>query len=244
MSPKEDPWRILMLYPLCLRESCQSFAILASQSRLRDCYVVARTILETSIAYCFIAAGGKSRAERAWRHALQKAYRDLRREIVINDRVLRLEHHGHRHPRELPEVVEALEEFSARGGQELRHWTPENLHQQIEEIDRVYGSEVSDNLLFALVAIFRHSSEIAHGTYFGAMFALGIADPEGPPSSPDEIVKRKSEHIAMMYLMLGGCIDSVLRVTHLDYPMPDALKASEEALAEVRKQPWASSSAA
>ena len=240
MAPEDDPWKTLMLYPFCLRESCKSFGVLASRGSLRDCYVIARTVLETAVTYCFIAAGGKEIAARAWRHALQKSYRDLSREMTINDRLLKFQHHGHRQPAEVPGVAEALEEFSTRAGKEQRRWTSENLREQVEAIDRAYGPYVSDSLVFALVAIFRHSSEITHGTYFGALFALGFTEPGGTPASPEDITRRRNEHIGMLCLMLGLCIDSVIRVTDRVYPMQEALTASDEALAHVRRQQWAS----
>jgi hypothetical protein len=51
----------------------------------RDCFGIARTINETAINICYTLAMGDEVAERAERHAHQKAYRDLHRESAIGD---------------------------------------------------------------------------------------------------------------------------------------------------------------
>jgi hypothetical protein len=51
----------------------------------RDCYSIARSVVEVAANICYIIAEGPAAAELAMRHARQKSYRDLERESKIGD---------------------------------------------------------------------------------------------------------------------------------------------------------------
>ena len=66
-----------------INNSCELIAILAVNGKARDCFVLARTIYETAVNFCFICAKGKEAAEKARRHALQKSFRDLFVNLIL-----------------------------------------------------------------------------------------------------------------------------------------------------------------
>ena len=61
--------------------SCHSIVRLTDKldMSIRDCFTIARSIVEGGVNVANIIAGGNDIAERAQRHALQKAYRDIDR---------------------------------------------------------------------------------------------------------------------------------------------------------------------
>lgn len=91
---KNDYYDVLAPLLYSIKESCDSISFLAKNGKVRDCFVLARTIFETSVNFCFISAGGKDVAERAKRHALQKSFRDLSRELEIGNQKLQIHWQG------------------------------------------------------------------------------------------------------------------------------------------------------
>src|SRR5205807_4645398 len=135
---------------------------------------------EAIVNTCFIMAEGKAAADRARRHAHQKSYRDLDREICGTG--LRLVSTAKDEQASNPGLQADLALFTHRNGRENIQWTDENIPERIATIERKYGRASATGLRFALFAIYRHSSEIAHGSLFGALFSLGLTLPGTPQS--------------------------------------------------------------
>jgi hypothetical protein len=157
-------------------DSCFALGVLLENKRTRDAYVAARTIYLTMVNTCFICAQGEKAAERAIRYLKQKSLRDLDRQFRRNEMKFAVKYSGL--PDSLPEdVKEVLSEFTSRKGREIRSWTPESVEKQLEYIDSRFGSAVGSVLMYGFIAIYRHASEIAHGSLFGAMWAMGVTEP-------------------------------------------------------------------
>jgi Family of unknown function (DUF5677) len=198
-------------------DSCRSLLLLAEHRKFRDCLVVARTIYLSIVNICFICARGEVAARRAARHAHQKAYRDLqRRDLRINDKKMTIKWTGSVDLDQSPELKAAVNEFTGSKGREVRSWTAENVQKQLEAIDKKYGEDVSMLLLFGLTQ-FRHSSEVVHGTLFGALWALGtfVPNPEGRETAEIEIEHVRSG-LFLTLLIVNCCVVSLIRVLEKD----------------------------
>lgn len=161
----------------------------------RDYYSIARGIVESVVNIVFIMAQGREAAERADRHAQQKAYRDLKREssagglnIIVGNKV-KLQ----------PEDEERLSllaaEFTNRKGREKRDWTDENLTHRIDTAALRFSNASVIALHAAAFNIYRYSSEVLHGTYFSALHFWGLTTIGGPrPKSRDDLSRILSEH--------------------------------------------------
>ena len=82
-KPLPMPTSIVEVLPVMLQalgSSSNTVLQLSFESGLhtRDCYSIARSIVETATNICYIIAEGSNAAERAIRHARQKSYSDLR----------------------------------------------------------------------------------------------------------------------------------------------------------------------
>lgn len=234
-----ERWSVLspLLFAVC--ETSGSVLSLAHTGKVRDCYILARTCFETIINICFICAKGEEAVKRAKNHALQKAYRDLNREVDINGQKLTLNWSGDVKPESNPELQAALSEFTSKKGREITSWTPETIQEQIKTINARYGERVSMDLQFALLAIYRHASDIAHGTFFGALFALGLTSPSGPPKSPEELQKHLGQNLSMLLMMLGGATSALLMVLAEEIPsLANLVTESTKEIAELQNEPW------
>jgi hypothetical protein len=235
---KSDYYDVLAPLLYSIKDSCDSVSFLAQKGKTRDCFVLARTIFETAVNFCFICAKGKDVAERARRHALQKSFRDLFREVDIGNHKLRIEWQGEVDLSTNPELQDALKEFTNKKGREITSWTPETVKEQIDAIDSKFGNRVSGNLQFGLLNIYRHASEIAHGTLFGALFSIGLMSPTGRPKNPQELAIYQGSNISMILLMLIAAINSVLIVLANDLPIKELVDKSEALIDEIRKDGW------
>jgi hypothetical protein len=213
-------------------DSCGSLLLLSEHRKFRDCLVTARTIYLTIVNICFICAKGKIAADRAIRHANQKAYRDFNRELSINDNRMTIRATGIVDLDQLPELKAAMAEFTSRKGRERRAWSEENLEQQLETIDRKYGKKVSMMLLFGFT-FYRHASEVAHGTLFGTLWALGTF--AGQP--PKDLVSYERGHLLTILLRLACCLTALISVVEreafVEGGTPENIAASHAVLDEI-----------
>jgi len=194
-----------------VRDSSQSMEVLSGRGKLRDCYAVARTIIETIINICFILARGEELAKKALRHAHQKSHRDLERNSVIGMSGISVVWSGKETLTLSAELSGALEEFTTKRGKERTEWTEEKLQVRLQAIESRYGQSVMVPLHICFFAIYRHASEIVHGTVFGALFSVGLTEP-GRPRSEAELMKHRVGSFNMLFILLGCGIEALLRV--------------------------------
>ena len=233
-----ERWGVLVPLSYSIKDSCETISLLAPQGKMRDCFVVARTVFETIVNFCFMCSEGNEAAARAEAHARQKAYRDLQREVDIDQRTLTVQWSGQVDLSSNPDLKAAVDEFTSRKGRE-RDWTPENVKQRIEAIDAKYGPKVATYLQVAFLAIYRHASEIADGTLFGSLFALGATRPSGPPTSTEDMAKHQRSNLTMILMVLGFSISSLLRVVASELPLQTLIDESDTAATELKKEGWA-----
>ena len=91
------PEKVGVLYPLLdsIAESSESLRTLAKLLKLRDSYVIARVIFETSVNACFLLTDPQTISGRAHAHARQKVLRNLIRAIELaGERIFEFKHQG------------------------------------------------------------------------------------------------------------------------------------------------------
>jgi hypothetical protein len=136
---------------------------------IRDGFGIARSVVETSINAAYIAVGGHQLAEQAVRHMRQKRWRDLSREATIGGWRMTVSRDIGLVPEDLPGLPEALQEYTNRRGHEVRDWTPNSIEKRI---DAVATRCAKAGICFgaAVFAIYRPSSELLHGTFYGVNY--------------------------------------------------------------------------
>jgi hypothetical protein len=169
------------------------------------------------------------------RHAHQKAYRDLHREVQINDQKMTIKWSGTIDLNQSPELKAAVKEFTGSKGREVRSWMAENLQKQLEAIDEKYGKEISLLLLFGLTQ-YRHSSEVVHGTLFGALWALGTFVPkvDGQESAEQEAEHARGE-LFLTLLIINCCVSALIRVLEKDGLVDSSLQSGAQSRAILKE---------
>jgi hypothetical protein len=163
---------------------------------IRDAFGIARSVTELAVNVCYIGVGGRPIAERAQRHALQKAYRDLHRTGDIGGTQFEVRASHRPDVQGVPGLAEALAEFTGRRGQELTDWTPLSLSDRIAEVAKL-NSRAGTSLSGAVISSYRHASELLHGTFFGVRhFWSGSGQ---PAKTRDEFFARWEEHFTSIF---------------------------------------------
>jgi hypothetical protein len=137
---------------------------------IRDCFGIARSAAETAVNVAYIAVEGSAAAERAIRHGRQKRWRDLHRQGVIGaDLSVEVERKLDLAIDDIPGLSQDLQEFTTKKGAEVRDWTPLTIQERIDRI-HVSSPQAARLLGAAIFAIYRPSSELLHGTFYGVNY--------------------------------------------------------------------------
>jgi hypothetical protein len=155
----------------------KSIKLLAENNHLRDLIILSRPFIESIINVSFICAKGDEGIIKSKKYAYQKGYRDLFRELKLSDFEIKngLTSHKEFIDQHKPQnLVDALEEYTTKKGNEKTSWTDETAKQKVEEISRQYGLWVNGLLTFAFFNIYRDVSEIIHGSYYGVLIMTGM----------------------------------------------------------------------
>ena len=74
-----------------------------------------------------------------------------------------------------------------------------------------FGSDEAIGLIYGLL-LYRHSSDIAHGTLFGALFGYGATDPSGPPKSLGDLECFRHDQLRLVLMLVGFSLNSLIRI--------------------------------
>lgn len=240
LKQHSEQWVVLNHLIYSMYDSLESVTWLASSHKLRDCYVVGRVVVETAVNLAFVCAQGECAAQRALSHARQKWYRNLDRQSEINGLKLNL----HCTAKDSIIVDEKLQKdidaFTHRNGRENTSWTPETVNQRLEIISQKYGKKKSGDLQWAFFSIYRHASEIAHGTLFGAMYTLGRME---DIQSQDDFVNHQRGQANLLCLMLGGVVSATIGILALELEELSDLADESDQIIKGVKIPGITSSA-
>jgi len=214
--------------------SGESLSLLAKRTHFRDCYILGRTLFETLLNAAFILSKGQGAAIRAHRHATQKTYRNLTRELEIGGMKISLSVPELKEP--ATELKIALEEFTGKKGREITSWTEESISERIKFIREKYGSNVAGNFQFALFGIYRNASELVHGTLFGALFSIGYTERATFFPSQEDYDQFRRGHISMVLLLLSGVIAATIEILAQEIEIVEIAQESKNLIDAAVKQ--------
>jgi hypothetical protein len=216
----DEVWHTI--YPLIwsVEDSSQSIIILARAGKMRDCMILARGVLETIINISFICVKGKQAAKRAYRHYMQKSVRGIIQDIDFKERYLGEVYSIKFDLNKSPAIKAAVDEYTGRKGREITAWIPESLQAKVDAITKKYGKKLSKPLEVVIDSIYRDSSELIHGTFYGAMFSFGWAKvPKELLSPPVNLKEHYQEHISMVLFLISGAISALIKILSRELPL-------------------------
>lgn len=185
--------------------------LLLENNKFRDCMLIARCLVETTVNTAFIAATGVAAQEKAFRHAVQKGYRDMFRHFAFEHKNVQVGWPSQFVPPSDPFLATAIQEYTSKKGRELTSWSSEQLEEKIEATKVLLGIRKSEMLRFAFFSVYRHASEIAHGTLFSILYILGELDPQRPRSD-EELTRFQGGHLAETSLHAAECLNTAIFV--------------------------------
>ena len=209
-----DNTRLGTLYPLLfsIHHTGTSIGLLARHLHLKECYILARSFLESLITYTYILSCDEEEYSRYLAYTKQKTYRVLDHSFTVGDSKVRLRWTGAIELEKDPELKEALELFTSEKGKAKTRWTSHSLSEMLESIASRGGLEIG-YLMFAMLGIYDYASEALHGTLYGTIFHIDTFVGR-TPASKDELKKTWNEQFSALFLMLGSCIHTLIHAFH------------------------------
>lgn len=200
--------RAIKLYPIftSIIEDSISLDILATNSRLNQCYIISRALLERVINFCYLLYSPEDEYESFVTYTKNKAARGLSRKIEIGgQKKVSLEFSGGEY--ELPQDYrDAVERFTSENGREIPRWTKFNIEKRAIFLDEKSGR----NLLLHVLMIYGDASEALHGTLYGALFHLGIFSPGSIPKDQESLDQHRNNTLSFLYFMGSAAIGVLL----------------------------------
>lgn len=236
MNSEDDITLHLYTLLFSIYDSCKSILILTPHYQLRDTFLTARTIYELTLNIGYIATEGRTTLEKAKRHLQQKAYRDLERKLNIDSMNLTIETLGLENLKVPKDLKKALDEYTNQKGFEIRSWTGENVFKKIEIISSKYGQKIKDILNIGLFNIYRHSSEIAHGTLFGLFYIIGATSFKQRPNNTNELLTLHRQHLTLIIITMSMLIEANLTFMNRNKDLNDEIEASTKLTLELAER--------
>ena len=203
----------------------------------RDCYSIARSVIEIAVNICYIIAEGSPAADRALRHARQKMYQDLERESKIGDKIIRLTFSDRLDTSTVPGLKAEIAEFTSRTGRE-KGWVDLSIDERIEAAGQKLGDSVLTSLHFARFMIYRHSSEVLHGTLFSALYFFGITTPSTQPRTQDKTLESVGQQHMLILIATVFALSAVIEAFHRAYGFAEAKERSKSLLDGLHDIPY------
>lgn len=203
----------------------------------RDCFSISRSIVELAVNICYICAEGDAVANQAERHSQQKAFRDLDRKSNIRDQTIRIQFLKEGELEIPEELAKNIKEFTSKSGRE-KDWTDLSINARCERIDRVFGKKVLTPLHWARFAVYRHSSEILHGTFFSAVYFMGLTQSKGPPETVDEFLKHIASNHLMVIMAAAVSLGAVTKAVSAMTNFPELEKLGNDILKNLETAPF------
>ncbi|EJG0971342.1 hypothetical protein C4G98_RS22630 [Vibrio parahaemolyticus] len=203
-----DSDRLLKLYPLlaAILEDSISLDILASHSRVNQCYVISRALLERVINFSYLLYAPEQEYSSFVEYTKNKAARSLSRKIEI-DGVEKVSLNFASNDYQLSEdYVRAVERFTSANGREIPRWTKLNIDKRADFLDQKSGK----NLLLHVLAIYADASEALHGTLYGALFHLGVFNPRSDIRDQDSVDRQRYTNLSFLYFMASAASSTLL----------------------------------
>jgi len=203
-----DSVRLLKLYPLlaAILEDSISLDILASHSRVNQCYIISRALLERVINFSYLLYAPEQEYSSFVEYTKNKAARSLSRKIEI-DGVEKVSLNFANDDYQLSEdYVKAVERFTSANGREIPRWTKLNIDKRADFLDKKSGK----NLLLHVLAIYADASEALHGTLYGALFHLGVFNPTSDIRDHDSVDRQRYTNLSFLYFMASAALSTLL----------------------------------
>jgi uncharacterized protein DUF5677 len=185
----------------------------------RDCYSISRSIVESAINCCYVIAEGEIAAKKLIEHANEKSNEDLNRKSKIGKSEINLyavDKNGNR----------LINDDDENNSNYIKSWTKLSVDKRIEIVGDKLSKNILESLHWARFMVYRHSSEILHGTLFGSLYFSGLTSPN-KTNSIEEYINNIGQHHMMILLCVNFSIRSVIQSFDKQYGFEFIKNASD-----------------
>lgn len=207
--------------------TAQSLAMILRDGDPDSGYVLARTLVERTINFAFLAICEDSHFQDWLDYSQQKAFRLTQVEKNAGSYGISIGRNPPADPTQIPGLEQNLHRFTGKSGQERTRWTDLRLDDRLGSIDgKLDGSKnVIVNLLGALASTYDLGAEVQHGTLVGVQAGFGMAG----------MGRNVQEQLDTIGLSLCLCLDAAIHVlAHISMAPDWANEPNERLLALLR----------
>jgi hypothetical protein len=102
------------------------------------------------------------------------------------------------------------------------------VQERLEVIHGALGAEAVKGLAFGLL-LYRHASEIAHGTLYGTLFSWGAMEPGRQLRSAEDLGKFRSNELKHLMKLVAFTLESLVAILCRPLASPQLESAANEA---------------
>jgi len=215
----------LLLYSM--HDTASSIGMLSVNQKINESYMLARALVEKIINYIYLLFCDEEEYERYLSYTKQKGYRNLKKDIKVGELIAELKWSGDFNLNNAPELKRAVELFtSEKKRKPITRWRNLKIEEMLDSIAKRSGLNIK-MLMLAMLAIYDDASEALHGTLYGTIFYIGLFS-GGSLKTKGEIISSVHGQLSLLYMALGGCIDSLLEAVNKVFPIEPMIKKSKE----------------
>jgi hypothetical protein len=207
----------------------------AENKNIRLTYMISRAIFETILNVNYMMASGEKEFSRARMHAIQKRFRTKNKKL---ESVTGLKDVAAQGDLELLNYVEtfiSLQEYTSKSGKEITHWTKENLIDRLRTIYKFFGSKASTPLEIYMWTYYDNSSEILHGTMYGASYSLGVTSIRPTLEDVERIPRIIRRDLLFLTFCMMLCVRSLIFAVYKKFDLLDKFLESEMLIEDAKK---------
>ncbi len=192
-----------------ITQTATALAILSKNNLSNEATMLARSVVEKVINYCFLLVCDKEDYQDYMKYSLQKIYRKLDRKLVIGDKKIWTKYGE---SVKLPkDAVEAINKFTGTKGGEITRWTEISLDKRLELIANRTSLNIGLIMLFKL-SVYEDASEALHGTFYGCAFHTGYHLPEFKPKDRKSAEIREQKNLSLLCVNCGAVVTELLKI--------------------------------
>lgn len=181
---------------------------LAQEDLLNECTMLGRAFFERSINFSCLLLCDEQKFKEYHEHFIQKAYRKLNREFKAGNTKMGIKFNGEIDLNSDSQLKEAVEKYS-KNGREVKDFLRLKIPEKLDLIRNLSGTDIAFFLHYQAV-FYEDGSEAMHGSFYGAVFHLGVAQPGFDPADVDSANIHLQKMLALFLLDIGTIIHQLL----------------------------------
>ncbi len=191
-------------------QTATSIGILSKHSFSNEATMLARSLVEKIINFCFLTVCDEQYYLDYMNYSLQKIYRKLERNIQVGDSQVSFKYQGKDSASIPKDMQDAIQKFTSTKGKERTHWTQLTLDEMLNILKEKTKINVPIFMLAKLI-IYEDASEALHGTFYGCAFHTGYHLPEFKRDDKKAAGEREQKNLSLLCVQSGGLIDELLK---------------------------------